>query len=44
MKRHEFEQECLQMILDKKPEDFLIDNFPDEEMQKFRNHYFNSEL
>lgn len=23
MKRHEYEQECLQMILDKKPEDFL---------------------
>lgn len=23
MKRHEFEQECLQMILDKRPEDFL---------------------
>jgi hypothetical protein len=28
----------------KKPEDFLTDNFPDEEMQKFRNQYFNSDL
>jgi hypothetical protein len=28
----------------KKPEDFMTVNFPDEEMQKFRNHYFNVEL
>ena len=28
----------------KKPEDFLTDTFPDEEMQRFRNQYFNSEL
>jgi hypothetical protein len=28
----------------KKPEDFTINTFPDEEMQKFRNQYFNSEL
>jgi len=28
----------------KKPEDFMTDNFPDEEMQKFRSQYFNVEL
>ena len=28
----------------KKPEDFLTDDFPDEEMQTFRNTYFNRDL
>jgi hypothetical protein len=28
----------------KKPEDFLTYEFPDEEMQKFRGQYFNSDL
>ena len=28
----------------KKPEDFIVDTFPDEEMQKFRKLYFNSDL
>jgi hypothetical protein len=27
-----------------KPEDFIMDTFPDEEMQKFRGLYFNKEL
>jgi hypothetical protein len=34
MKRHEFEQECLQMILDKKPEDFL-EEFEYGDMKEF---------
>jgi hypothetical protein len=28
----------------KKPEDFIVDTFPDEEMEKFRKLYFNSDL
>ena len=34
MKRHEFEQECLQMILDKRPEDFL-EEFEFGDMKEF---------
>ena len=34
MKRHEFEQECLQMILDKRPEDFL-EEFEYGDMKEF---------
>ena len=34
MKRHEYEQECLQMILDKKPEDFL-EEFEYGDMKEF---------
>jgi hypothetical protein len=28
----------------KKPDDFITNTFPDEEIQKFRGQYFNSEL
>jgi hypothetical protein len=28
----------------KKPEDFITNTFPDDEIQKFRGQYFNSEL
>jgi len=34
MKRHEFEQECLQMILDKKPEDFM-EEFLEGDLREF---------
>jgi hypothetical protein len=34
MKRHEFEQECLQMILDKRPDDF-IHEFTEGDLREF---------
>ena len=27
-----------------KPEDFIVDIFPDEEMEQFRHKYFNKDL
>lgn len=40
MKRHEFEQECLQMILDKKPEDF-VDQMTDGDLRENMCEFFN---
>lgn len=40
MKRHEFEQECLQMILDKKPEDF-VDQMTEGDLRENMCEFFN---
>lgn len=40
MKRHEFEQECLQMILDKKPEDF-VEQMTDGDLRENMCEFFN---